>query len=152
MRTTELADTGLVSKGYENDTTRTCGVEREQNPPPLAQPANHLPSASQKADPPNVPLIRTHLKDKDLSNCESALAPVNNLSRWETFCKSRNLNKFRASIENGIDFLASLYEQGLGYSAINTARSALSSVLDFPDSNTSGTHPLVTRFLKGAFG
>ena len=36
---TELADTGLVSKGYENDTTRTCGVEREQNPTPLAQPA-----------------------------------------------------------------------------------------------------------------
>ena len=73
------------------------------------------------------------------------------LSRWETFCKSRNINKFNASIENGIDFLASLYEKGLGYSAINTARSALSSVLDLPGGNTFGTHPLVTRFLKGVF-
>ena len=70
MRTTELTDTDLVSKGYESDTTRTCGVEREQNPTPLAQPANRPPSASQKADPPNLPLIRTHLNDKDLSNCE----------------------------------------------------------------------------------
>ena len=73
------------------------------------------------------------------------------LSRWEEFCKSRNINKFSASIENGIDFLASLYEKGLGYSAINTARSALSSVLDLPGGNTFGTHPLVTRFLKGVF-
>ena len=70
MRTTELADTGLVSKGYENDTTRTCGVKRQQNPTPLAQPANRPPSASQKADPPNLPRVRTHLNDKDLSNCE----------------------------------------------------------------------------------
>ena len=73
------------------------------------------------------------------------------LSRWEEFCKSRNINRFSASIENGIDFLASLYEKGLGYSAINTARSALSSVLDLPGGNTFGTHPLVTRFLKGVF-
>ena len=73
------------------------------------------------------------------------------LSRWEMFCKSRNINKFNASIENGIDFLASLYEKGLGYSTINTARSALSSVLDLPGGNTFGTHPLVTRFLKGVF-
>ena len=73
------------------------------------------------------------------------------LSRWEMFCKSRNINKFDASIENGIDFLASLYEKGLGYSTINTARSTLSSVLDLPGGNTFGTHPLVTRFLKGVF-
>lgn len=39
----------------------------------------------------------------------------------------------------------------MGYSAINTARSALSSVLDLPGANTFGTHPLVTRFLKGVF-
>ena len=32
-----------------------------------------------------------------------------------------------ASVENGIDFLASLYEDSLGYSAINTDMSALSS-------------------------
>ena len=70
MRTTELEDTGLASKGYENDTTRTCGVQGEQNPSPLAQPANHPPSASQKADPSNLPLIKTLPNDKDLSTCE----------------------------------------------------------------------------------
>ena len=54
-------------------------------------------------------------------------------------------------MENGIDFLATLFSSGLGYSAINTARSALSSVLLLPNNTTFGSHPLVTRFLKGVF-
>ena len=56
-------------------------------------------------------------------------------------------------MENGIYFLATLFTSGLGYSAINTARSALSSVLILPNNITFpyGAHPLVTRFLKGVF-
>ena len=54
-------------------------------------------------------------------------------------------------MENGIDFLATLFSAGLGYSAINTARSALSSVLVLPNNITFGSHPLVVRFRKGVF-
>lgn len=39
----------------------------------------------------------------------------------------------------------------IGYSSINTARSALSSVLTFNDCTTFGTHPLVKRFMKGVY-
>ena len=39
----------------------------------------------------------------------------------------------------------------IGYSGINTARSALSSVLTVHDCSTFGTHPLVKRFMKGVF-
>ena len=56
-----------------------------------------------------------------------------------------------ASIDNDIDFLATLLVSGLGYSAINTARSALSSVLILSVNTTFGSHPLVKRFLKGVF-
>ena len=73
------------------------------------------------------------------------------LLRWETYCKDRHINQFKATVENGIDFLATLYQNGLGYSAINTARSALSSVLTLADKSTFGQHPLVARFLKGIF-
>ena len=52
---------------------------------------------------------------------------------------------------NGIDFLATLFSAGLGYSAINTARSALSSVMLLPNNVTFGAHPLEVRFLKGVF-
>ena len=44
-----------------------------------------------------------------------------------------------------------LYKQGVSYSAINTARSALSSAITPVDKTTFGEHPLVTRFLKGTF-
>ena len=73
------------------------------------------------------------------------------LKRWEQFCQSQGINRFDASVENGIDFLATLFTSGLGYSAINTARSALSSVLILPNNRTFGAHPLVARFLKGVF-
>ena len=50
-----------------------------------------------------------------------------------------------------MNFLAELFESGVGYSAINTARSALSSILILPDNTTFGSHPLASRLLKGVF-
>lgn len=44
-----------------------------------------------------------------------------------------------------------MYEQGLGYSGINTARSAVSAVLQTCDGRAIGEHPLVCRFVKGVF-
>ena len=73
------------------------------------------------------------------------------LSRWQEYCIENQLDPFEATVENGIEFLTSLFNKGLGYSAINTARSALSTVITVPNYATFGTHPLVTRFLKGVF-
>ena len=50
-----------------------------------------------------------------------------------------------------MNFLAILYDEGIGYSALNTARSALSTVFTLQNNQTFGTHPLVTRFMKGVF-
>ena len=49
-----------------------------------------------------------------------------------------------------LDYLLFLYESGLGYSSINTARSALSSEI-FCDGVPAGSHPLVIRFMTGIF-
>ena len=57
----------------------------------------------------------------------------------------------QTNITKGLAFLTHLYNQGLGYSAINTARSALSSVITLGQSTTFGEHPLLTRFLKSIF-
>ena len=73
------------------------------------------------------------------------------LKRWEKYYQSKGLKKFEATVENGIYFLATLFSAGLGYSAIDTARSALSSVLVLPNNITFGSHPLVVQFLKGVF-
>ncbi len=51
-----------------------------------------------------------------------------------------------------LDFLTELFESGLSYSAINTARSALSQVTIYGDGAcTIGAHPWVTKFMKGVF-
>ena len=44
-----------------------------------------------------------------------------------------------------------LYNTGLGYSAINTARSAISSILLSTGAVSFGSHPLVVRFLRGVY-
>ncbi|XP_044179688.1 uncharacterized protein LOC122961167 [Acropora millepora] len=64
---------------------------------------------------------------------------------------SRGLNPISATVTQGINFLAELMSHNIGYSGINTARSALSSVLTVHDCSTFGTHPLVKRFMKGVF-
>ena len=45
----------------------------------------------------------------------------------------------------------SLYNQGLSYSTINTASSALSSILNIEGPTPFGSHPLVMRFSKGVY-
>lgn len=50
-----------------------------------------------------------------------------------------------------LEFLTELFEEGLGYSAINTARSALSAVVKTEGGKTVGSDPRVVRFLKGVF-
>ena len=66
------------------------------------------------------------------------------------FCGSRGINPVCATVGNGIEFLFTEYQRGLSYSALNTIRSALSTVI-FPTDQSFGSHPLVTRFMKGVF-
>ncbi len=50
-----------------------------------------------------------------------------------------------------LTFLTKLFENGLGYSAINTARSALSIILPNFGLESVGNHRLVKRLLRGVF-
>ena len=50
-----------------------------------------------------------------------------------------------------LDFLTELYEKGFTYSAINTARSALSYFVQLDDGSSVGKNPLISRLLKGVF-
>ena len=127
-----------------------------------AKPTGTHTPLTQKAGPLNMPLVLKTLNTKNLSSLAKEIIMASwrpgtgkqyhsYLGRREKFCPQKAIIVQDASVENGIDFLASLYEDGLGYSAINTARSALSSVLTSPENVTFGNHPLVSRFLKGVF-
>ena len=58
---------------------------------------------------------------------------------------------FNPGLENAIEFLTQLFSSEIGYSAINTARSALSSIITLSGGTPIGEHPLICRFVKGVF-
>ena len=64
---------------------------------------------------------------------------------------TRDTNALQASIEEVVNVLADCFEEGKGYSTMNTYRLALSATL-FPSTSAAvGSHPLICRFFKGVF-
>lgn len=72
-------------------------------------------------------------------------------NRWLEFCSRLSVDAFHPPVKTVLQFLTDLVHAGLSYSAINTARSALSALVDVNHRHTIGSHPLVRRFLKGVF-
>ena len=72
------------------------------------------------------------------------------LHRWAKFCHDNEINVYQPRVEQVVEFLTQLFQTGLGYSAINTARSALSSIVTLGHVPL-GEHPMIKRFLKGIF-
>ena len=74
------------------------------------------------------------------------------LQKWHAYAVQHNKDPFRPHVSDILDFLTFLFEGGLGYSGMTTARAALSSAIELADSPcTVSSHPLVNRFHKGVF-
>ena len=75
------------------------------------------------------------------------------IKKWLLFCTQRQTDPICPCISVAVEFLTTLYEEVLSYSSINSARCALSAILDMPGSAhlTFGLHPDVKRFMKGIF-
>lgn len=67
------------------------------------------------------------------------------------FCAEKHADPMSSSINLILDFLATLFNSGIGYSGINTARSALSSFLMLNGQVSVGNNTLVKRFMRGIF-
>ena len=71
------------------------------------------------------------------------------IEKWNSFCSERQIDPLCTTVNFVIDFLTDLFETGVGYSAINTARSALSAYTPLEGSYQVGNHPLIQDLLKG---
>jgi len=69
--------------------------------------------------------------------------------KWTDFCNKTKADQWKPSVVNILQFLTEIYSSGLGYVAINTARSALSTILGSVEGYPIGQHPLINRLLKG---
>jgi len=67
--------------------------------------------------------------------------------KWKNFCLQRGIDPLLTPVPLVLDFLLALFNSGLGYSALNTARGALSAI----SSDRVGSNVLVNRFMKGVF-
>ena len=162
MYPSPLANTGLVPNGGKNGDPQKRCTSSQPIPATSTDLSRPDPPSTQAPLSPGLPLVREQLNNHNISPTATDIIMASwrsgtskqyqtYLKRWEKYCQSKKLGKFEATVENGIDFLATLFSAGLGYGAINTARSALSSVLVLPNNITFGSHPLVVRFLKGVF-
>ena len=73
------------------------------------------------------------------------------LRKWATFCVQRGINPLFPTLPQACRFLRILSDGGLGYAALNTARSALATILPDFDNRSFGTHPLVCWLVKGGY-
>jgi site-specific recombinase XerD len=73
------------------------------------------------------------------------------LNKWLQFCSEREIDSFNPSVTNVLLFLTALHNGGLGYSGINTAKSAISSVVNIVNNVHIGNHIMIKQFLKGVF-
>ena len=77
------------------------------------------------------------------------------INKWSQFCGEGPHDPLHPSVRSLLSFLHSLFKKGLSYSALSTARSAVSNidinVGDVQDHTPMGKHFLVCRYLKGVF-
>ena len=126
--------------------------------PKLMQMLIQAPT-SQETVSDSMSLVRRYLNGKGLSTTaakESWRSGTRKqyatyLQKWRRYCSSRGVDPICPSVEGGINYLAELYDSGIGYSAINTARSVVSSIVTLPKDSSFGSHPMVFPFLKAMF-
>ena len=146
----ESIDSSAVTTTKEKDNTHSSKQSGSNSPA--------LPSSRTN----DLPLVWKSLKNQGLSAAASNIITQSwrqgtvkqyrsYLQKWELYCRERKIDPIHPSVSDGVNFLSYLYESGVGYSAINTARSALSSIVMLPGNVSFGSHPLATRLLKGVF-
>lgn len=66
------------------------------------------------------------------------------------FCHEHNIQPLQPQLTDVLEYLTSLFDKGLGYSSLNSARSALSTLI-YHNDVPIGQHPMVKRLMKGVF-
>ena len=142
----------MVRKSLQFNEKTTSTLEDEQEFAKITNsPGRSSPDVA-KTEPSRLPLIRKSLEQYKLSSSAKDILMASwrsgttkqyqtCLTKWQAFCNEHKLDTFAPGIENAIEFLVSLYNSGLGYSAINTACSALSTVLILQNGRKFGKHP-----------
>ena len=75
----------------------------------------------------------------------------NYLKKWALFCVENRVSLLKPSLQQACRFLRGLSDKGLGYGALNAARSALATILPAYEGVGFGKHKIVCWLVKGAY-
>lgn len=157
----ELANTTLLFQSHGNASQSTTSSSKSITVTSASTRSSPSASAVPKASTVGMQIIRKSLESKNISghSAEIILASWRSgtqrqyqtyINKWLKYCCERELDSLHPSVADVIQFLTTLFEKDLSYSSLNTARSALSTIITV-DGMSIGSHPLVVRFLKGVF-
>ena len=126
--------------------------------------ANTLPGTSnvEKDEHAGGSFVRLFAESKSLSRyaleilsaswrVETGKRYNSHVERFVKFCRERYTDPIQATTEMGIEFSTEYFKTGEGYSSVNSACSALSSIIKPVCNVPFGKSPLVCRLLKGVF-
>ena len=132
----------------------------------IASDVKHWHSASSYSgriiETGRVETIRRHLLDSGLSEAATLLlqsggrkstskAYNSAWSRWTSWCLERDSDPLSGDINNVIEYLTMLYQEGKAFSTINLHKSTLSSTLSLTSNAAIGSNPLIIRLMKSIF-
>ena len=133
-----MVNTALVSAGI--GVIKQCSTkgQAKYNKFNIATGQNRCPSLSRKIDTAHNKI--QHYGGLNVGDTTNSIlaAPLRELTRkkynphqhkWHTYCQENKINAVTPNITNVLDFLSNLYDQGLSYGAINSAKSALSHII-----------------------
>ena len=155
-----VVNTALVSAGIGAIKQRSTKDQAKSNKFNIAKWQNSCSSLSRKIDTAQYKIQHYGgLNVSDTTNSilvaslrESTRKKYNPYQqKWHTYCQENNINPVTPNITNVLDFLSNLYDQGLSYSAINSAKSALSHIILIPPHTKLSDHLLISQYDKGVF-
>ena len=130
----------------------------------LAQPTGNqdLPSKSSSVQSSCMVAINRSFESKGFSEQSRKLLAASwrsgtqkdyaaKFKKFNSWCSERQIDPYKATLKECVDFLTFLFQSGLKYRTIAGYRSMLSAFLRPVDNFSVGQHPDVVRLLKGVF-
>ena len=152
----------LVSSvtGHVNGPTNTTPYRRLLTPEP--RPETTSPPAGRELVPDHLAYLRQHFEMQGLSPravellIESWRGNTNDAyntawRKWLRWCTEQDINPISTSVMNIMQFLVDQFDTGLQHRTINTLSSAISTTHPDIEGSPVGSHPLVSRLLRGMF-
>ena len=143
--------------GPTSTITPSCQITSSSNVPISSSPINRKESQSSR-----LACVGKSLKERGISGRVSKIllsswrssTEKHYQSAWKSFdswCFGKSEDPISCPVNIVLEFLTDLFDKGLQYRTINTYRSAISMTHLPLDGSLIGSHPLVSRFMKGVF-